>query len=160
MARKTSILKAPYHPNGSLLHYPGDYHEFDHYEADDGTVLQKSDIWTEEKISPSEGGPWGSISRTLRHDWKIIYREAEWRDNLPFHATLQIAHMNHGRSAKYLTWKPLDEPLDPRTFPMFVTDLIAVARTGLIQKDGIVSGRWMVTGRGQNFGIRLTKEGE
>lgn len=155
-------LKAPYHPNGSLLHHVSDYSGFDHYETKDGTRLEREDIW--EPVEPVDRDPmafWrGPLERQIRDDWVRVNHQPEWRDNEPFHATLEISHMNRGRSAKYLTLKPLAEPLDPRTYPMFIVDFVALARTGLIQKGGIISGRWIACGRGQNFGLRLTKEGE
>ena len=80
-----------------------------------------------------------------------------WYPNDPFHAALQISGMMSGYSAKYLILRTPNSD-DPRTFPMFVTDLAdAVANIPLIE-HGIMHGRWMVRKRGQNYGVALAPE--
>jgi len=159
---KTKVLTAPYAADGSLLHYPGDGHQFSHYEDADGNRVSEDDAWTLQEATMTDWDGTKHVRRrsVLRPDVKRIFTEAEWRPNEPFHATLQVSHMNHGRSAKYLTLKPVAAPLDPRTYPMFVTDFLGAAVDQGIQKGGIISGRWMVSQRGQNYGLRLAKEGE
>jgi hypothetical protein len=80
-----------------------------------------------------------------------------WLPNDPFHATFSIKRMQSGYSAKYVL---LESPNsnDEREFPMFVTDLIdAVASLPAIY-GGILTGRWMVRKRGQNYGVALAPE--
>lgn len=80
-----------------------------------------------------------------------------WYPNDPFHAALQVFGMKSGYSAKYLMLRTPNSD-DPRTFPMFVTDLAdAVASIPLIE-HGIMQGRWMVRKRGQNYGVALAPE--
>lgn len=159
MARTTKVLTAPYSPDGSLLHFAGDYRPFSHYESTAGERLERSDIW--EPIDPPIIGEYfQQVDRQIRHDWKVVYHKPEWRPNEPFHATLQIKHMMRGRSAKYLMLGPVNAPLDIRTFPMFVADLIDIARLGRIQVGGVIEGPWMVAKRGENYGLRLAKEEE
>jgi hypothetical protein len=77
-----------------------------------------------------------------------------WYPNEPFHAALQITGTESGYSAKYVMLRTANSD-DPRTFPMFVTDLVdAVANIPLIE-NGIMHGRWMVRKRGQNYGVAL-----
>jgi len=153
---KTKVLTAPWDPvSGSLLHYEGDGRRFSHYVSDAGERLERSDIW--QTTSENENG---LIEKVVRHDWKLVCTEPEWRDNVPFHASLRIKHMMSGRSAKYLILGPVNSPLDTRTYPMFVADLVDLAFRRGIDKGGIMSGRWMVSRRGQNYGLRAAKEDE
>lgn len=158
---KTKVLTAPYHPDGSLLHYPRDFHQFSHYEViGTGERLEREQIW--ERLNPPIVDQHGytQIERQIRTDWKVVYRQPEWRMNQPWRASLQLDTVTSGRSAKYVIWRPVNLPLDRRTFPMFVTDLLDVVKNGEIQPGGIVSARWMVAKRGQNYGLRLAKEEE
>lgn len=158
---KTKVLTAPYHPDGSLLHYPRDCHEFSHYEViGTGERLEREQIWETVQEASRPDAPWGKIERQIRTDWKAIHIGPEWRMNQPWRASLQLDTVQSGRSAKYVIWRPVNLPLDRRTFPMFVTDLLDVIKTGEIQPGGIVSARWMVAKRGQNYGLRLAKEEE
>lgn len=159
---KTKVDKAPYSADGSLLHYLNDGVRFSHYESDAGERLVESDIWEDIPGRQDEYGRWThAIRRWKRDDWKRVMTEVDWRDNLPFQASLQIDHMMRGRSAKYVILKPVDTyGFDTRSFPMFVADLIDVAVAGLFQPGGIVSARWMVAKRGANYGLRLAKEDE
>lgn len=155
---KTKVDKAPYSTNGSLLHYPADGRTFSHYESDAGERLERSDIW--ETIQETSPHPWGRLERQKRDDWKLVMTEPDWRPNLPFHAAFQIDSMRSGRSAKYVILTPVNAPDDPRTFPMFVSDLIDVAQRQGILVGGVMSGRWMVAKRGMNYGLRLAKDEE
>lgn len=74
-----------------------------------------------------------------------------WRDNDPFHATLQVVDMRSGRSAKYVILKHPNSD-DERAFPMFVTELLDMLAATTVH-HGIVSGRWQVRKRGQNYGL-------
>lgn len=154
---KTKVLKAPYHPvSGSLLHYPGDGRAFSHYVSDAGERLERSDIW--QTTSENENG---RIEKVIRHDWKLVYTEPEWRDNVPFYAALQIDSMSSGRSAKYVILTHITSVgIDFRTYPMFVADLIDLSVRRGIDKGGFMHGTWMVAKRGANYGLRAAKEDE
>lgn len=81
----------------------------------------------------------------------------EWRANEPFTETLALSGMQSGMSAKYVIWKAPDN----RSFPMFITDLVDfICRHSGTVDGGVVHARWMVAKRGQNYGIRLAKDGE
>lgn len=160
MAR-TKVTQAPYDKDGNLLHYPGDGMGFSHFESDAGERLEASDIWEEVPASMDDYGRWvRPIRIEKRTDYRRIDHEVDWRPNEPFYLELKIAHMLRGRSAKYLVLKPF-RPFEPeRTYPMFVADLIDVAQRQGIASGGVMSGWWMVSQRGQNYGLRLAKEEE
>lgn len=82
----------------------------------------------------------------------------QWLKNDPFHATLRIADMRSGRSAKYVIWEPVGTATDTRTFPMFIADLVDLLQSAEKIEHGIVSARWQVRKRGQNYGICLAPE--
>lgn len=160
MASKTKVLKAPYGRDGSLLHHPSDGWGFSHYEdPKTGERLERSQIWEPVTVPPEMGSGFPSVDRKIR-DFKVVSHQPEWRDNLPFHAMLQIDHIRTGRSAKYIILKPYNSPLDQRTWPMFVSDLIDAACLGRILMEGVIQGPFMVAKRGENYGLRLAKEGE
>lgn len=81
-------------------------------------------------------------------------RTTVWLPNDPFHATLQISHMNRGRSAKYVTWMS-PQADDDRTYPMFIADLLDLIQNADRIERGMLSARWMVRKRGQNYGLCL-----
>lgn len=155
---KTTVLTAPYHPDGSLLHYPRDYHAFSHYEdIDTGERLERHQIWEKVPDAYERNLP---LAKQIHFNWKIVHNTPEWRPNLPFSAAFQVDSLRSGRSAKYVILRPISDPLDKRTFPMFVADLIEVAQVQGIAVGGLMNGRWMVAKRGQNYGLRIAKEGE
>jgi len=160
MPKKTSVATAPYSPDGSLLHHVSDYGGLDHYEdPETGEHLTYEDIWPPLAV-PIIGAHFTQISGPQARKYKVVKRQPEWRPNEPFHATFAIDSVRSGRSAKYVILTSVESPEDSRTWPMFVVDLIDVMiRTG-IERRAIMSGRWMVAKRGQNYGLRLTKEGE
>ena len=80
-----------------------------------------------------------------------------WYPNEPFHAALKVDHMKSGYSAKYLVLRSPNSD-DPRTFPMFVVDLVDVVATLPEIRDGILVGRWKVRKRGANYGLALAPE--
>ncbi|MGI5281694.1 hypothetical protein ACQEVF_59135 [Nonomuraea polychroma] len=72
-----------------------------------------------------------------------------WRPNEPFTATLKLTGMERGRSAAYFYLADADG----HEFPLFMKDLHDM----LVATDvthGIVTGRWHVVKRGQNYGLR------
>jgi len=156
--KKTSVPKAPYAPDGSLLHFPRDYHPFSHYEdTATGERLERSQIW-EPLDPPIIGSMFMRTERQIRDSWKQVYLEPEWRDNVPFRADFQIYSIASGGSARYLILKSANAPLDLRTWPIFVTDLVDVLRRAGAERGAVLSGRWMVAKRGQNYGLRLANE--
>lgn len=74
----------------------------------------------------------------------------EWRENLPFEATMTIDGMTSGYSAKHTLWR--DE--QGRTYPMFVADVVDLLREAHTYR-GTVTAKWIVRKRGQNYGIRF-----
>jgi hypothetical protein len=162
MARKTTVRKAPYTPDGSLLHFPGGYHPFSHYEdVVTGERLEREQIW--EKLDPPiVGSMFAQIERTIRPSgsWRLVCLGPEWRDNIPFSATFQLDHVQSGWSAKYVILTAVNDLLDTRIFPMFVTDLLDTAIKQGIAVGGIMHGRWMVAKRGQNYGLRVARDDE
>lgn len=78
-------------------------------------------------------------------NWK-----AEWRDNVPFTATLVLTGIERGRSAIRFLW--FDEAASVK-YPMFAVDMAALA----MSRDGVAgaraTGQWIVLKRGQNYGI-------
>lgn len=77
----------------------------------------------------------------------------EWRDNEPFHATLLILEMYSGRSAKGVWW--IDG--DGNRYPMFVSDLVDTLKIANV-RNGEITGKWLVSKRGQNYGVRFFEE--
>lgn len=163
-ARKTTITAAPYGQDGSLLHYEGDGRKFLH-RADPvtGEVLSDEQIFETVPTWPPTFDHYTGQRNTTRkqiRDWVPVYTEIDWRPNDPFHATFAIDSMRSGRSAKYLILTSVESPGDNRTFPMFISDLIDVLVRSGAERRAILSGRWMVSKRGANYGLRLAKEDE
>lgn len=79
----------------------------------------------------------------------------EWRDNVPFTATLECTGMESGYSAKYTWWK--DE--EGHRYPMFVADIVHLVQNADITGGKVWDTQWIVRKRGQNYGIRIY-EGE
>lgn len=79
--------------------------------------------------------------------------QPEWRDVVPFDATLTFNGQHRGRSAAYFEW--LDA--DGRKWPMFMTDIGDLLQAATIDL-GVVSARWTVQKRGQNYGVRLATD--
>lgn len=100
--------------------------------------------WAEPRYS---AGRYGGMSETVT-----------WRPNEPFHATLRLDSTRSGRSAKYVIWVSPNGSVDPRTFPMFVTDLVDTIQHAKQIDHGIISARWIVRKRGQNYGLALAPE--
>ncbi len=160
---KTKVLEAPYDSDGSLMHFPGDARKFSHYEdRTTGDRLEREQIWEPILDDPPGPGRYGlqQIERVIHNNWRAVHTGPQWRPNIPFHATLQVCDLRSGPSAKYVLLQPVSMPLDLRTYPMFIADLITLLKTGHIQQGGIASERWMVAKRGQNYGLRVAKEDE
>jgi hypothetical protein len=78
-------------------------------------------------------------------NWK-----AEWRDNVPFTAELVLTGTARGRSAMRFLWK---STATGHAFPMFATDMAALAMSAEGVCGGVASGQWIVMKRGENYGI-------
>lgn len=171
---KTKVLLAPYNSAGSLMHYPNDARRFLYCaDPETGERLERNQIW--ERIENPDyvadsysSRAWGrapmqialmQIERQIR-PFVQIFSEIDWRPNEPFRASLQVDHMRSGRSAKYVMLKPVNSPLDLRTYPMFISDLLDVIQRFGIERGSVMSGRWMASKRGQNYGLRAAKDGE
>lgn len=74
----------------------------------------------------------------------------EWRDNVPFEATLTLTGTERGRSAMRFLW--IDRS-NGNTYPMFATDMAALAMSVDGVKNGTAKGMWIVMKRGTNYGI-------
>lgn len=77
--------------------------------------------------------------------------EYEWRDNEEFEAELKFKGFHRGRSAAHAIYFKMDDPEWEAT--MFITDLKAVIEDGLAPL--YLTGRFVYTKRGQNYGIKL-----
>lgn len=75
--------------------------------------------------------------------------EVEWRDNDPFKTTLVLVGTERGRSAMRFIWRDQDD----NRFPMFATDMAALAMSALGVDHGVATGQWIVMKRGANYGI-------
>jgi hypothetical protein len=94
----------------------------------------------------------GSLMHFVHRDSDV----AEWRDNEPFHEMLTLDGAVRGMSAARLRWYAEGG----RRFEMFLTDLVdMINRTPNLYK-GAISGWWMVSKRGRNYGIRLATDEE
>jgi len=104
------------------------------------------------KTNSLTSAPFTAIG-SLQH-WASPYTAVVWLPNDPFHATLRLDRVVSGRSAKYVIWRPVDAA-DLRSFPMFVADLTDLLQHAERIERGIVSARWQVRKRGQNYGLCL-----
>lgn len=87
------------------------------------------------------------------HDRKPYERRViEWRDIARvYEMTLIYEGNRRGRSAAYTVWADAETG---HAFPVFMTDVGNLLIHG-VQPGGIVSGRWRVRKRGQNYGLGL-----
>lgn len=85
-----------------------------------------------------------------REDGKYERQGPEWRDNVPFEATLTYAGFSRGRSAAYLDFTDQNG----KSVVVFMKDFDAIA-PHLIK--GAVTGTFMFTKRGQNYGCQLVE---
>lgn len=84
---------------------------------------------------------------------------SEWRENLPFYAQLTYVGYSRGRSSVNFTW--VDG--NGSTYPMFLTDLDSILVDGQVSYADTgfpvaVLGNWIVTKRGQSYGIKKVIE--
>ena len=74
--------------------------------------------------------------------------DAHWRPNEPFRMRLELVGQKHGMSSVYVEWKDSRR----RTYPMFVSSLVTLLQSGLVNK-GVSAGWWIVVKNGQFFGV-------
>jgi hypothetical protein len=75
----------------------------------------------------------------------------EWRENLPFTATLTFKEFRRGRSAAYAMW----QDTKGRSYPMFLTDLESLLTSDRPITQASASGEWIVRKRGKNYGVGI-----
>jgi hypothetical protein len=85
---------------------------------------------------------------TFDYGWEIV--------QTPFYAALEVVQMNTGRSAKYLTVRNRDTGVE---YPLFVSDLVDLIKYGNVA-NGVITGTWTGSKRGQNYGIKIVKPKE
>jgi hypothetical protein len=92
----------------------------------------------------------GALIRYVR-SWSPAANGIEWRNaDEPFEETLIYSGFCRGRSAAYLVFKNERG----KVFPMHLADFDSTAAA---MRAGIVKGRWCVSKRGQNFGVKLVE---
>lgn len=80
----------------------------------------------------------------------------EWRDNPVFDMTIRMLGTERGRSAAYFRWQVVGGDLQTGLLlPMFMTDVGHILMQGLAEPGGIVTARFFVVKRGQNYGITI-----
>lgn len=93
----------------------------------------------------------GSPGEQSTRGWGKNGTEIEWRDNVPFEATLKLVSLERGRSAARFWW--LDEENKTR-YPMFGQSLVDTLTAGTLDK-GVMTGTWIIVKKGANYGIEL-----
>ena len=73
----------------------------------------------------------------------------QWRPNEPFEATLELDHLERGRSAARFWFKDTKEGT---LYPVFGQSLVELIHGGDMVK-GVTSGTWIAVKRGANYGI-------
>jgi len=73
----------------------------------------------------------------------------EWRDNVPFTATMTLTGTTRGRSAARFVFK--DEA--GHRYEMFMASMLELLTTRGCAVGGIVSGTWIIVKRGSNYGL-------
>ncbi len=92
--------------------------------------------------------PFGPTGDLLAHDGYIRRRQAFWRDNTSFQATLRIDRV----SAKGASVK---DPSTGQSYWMMPTELDEVIQKRGIDKGGYVTAWWTFCKRTSTYGLRL-----
>ena len=79
------------------------------------------------------------------------YGETEWRDNVPFLATMQVVDYERGRSAVRVIVKDKETG---SLYPMFISDFVGAVCTNVFY-NGAVVGQWVGAKKGQNYGLKM-----
>lgn len=95
------------------------------------------------------------LGKSLLH-YHPVGNHITWKDNVVFQATMRLIGTTSGRSAKYVH---VEDIITNATYPMFLTDLCDLAANSLID-HGVVTDRWVVQKRGNNYGIRRARSDE
>ena len=72
----------------------------------------------------------------------------DFKENFTFTTTLTLQRTMRGRSAAKFIWTDPDD----HTYPMFMKDMLEVAKTRTIEQ-GRCTGAWTFVKRGQNYGV-------
>lgn len=90
-----------------------------------------------------------------------VYGHVGWETiHQPFYARMQVDGMRTGRSSKKIILKDVDTG---KTYPMFVSDMVAAFQVGSFQIStdedgaGIITAYWTGAKRGANYGIKPVK---
>jgi hypothetical protein len=83
--------------------------------------------------------------------WGTNANAIEWRENVPFRATLRIARLERGRSAARFWF--VDEA-NKVYYPFFGQTLVDMLSNSTMV-NGVVEGTWIVVKKGANYGIEL-----
>jgi hypothetical protein len=75
----------------------------------------------------------------------------EWRDNVPFEATLTIRNLERGRSAARFWFEDVDNQVRYPFFGQTLVDMLSES----VMDHGKVTGTWIVVKKGSNYGIEL-----
>lgn len=126
MSRKSVVTEAPYDRYGNLCHH------------------QSDGSWYEEVPAPD-----GQSDYVPRSQRGYITHGPDWRPIAEFTAELVYDGYSSSASAAYVYWK---DAATGTCYPMFMTDLDAVLSSGRLT-GSVISGRFTVVKRGQNFGI-------
>lgn len=77
-------------------------------------------------------------------------KDVLWKPYHEFDDTLILWITERGRSAAHFWWV---RESDGMKFPMFMADLLNLAKTEGIRPGGRVTGKWGFTKRGSNYGV-------
>jgi len=80
-------------------------------------------------------------------------RDVEWRDNEPFHASLQTTGYERGRSAVRVI---LTDDVTGAKYPMFISDYVDLVTSRTLIK-GRVFGEWIGVKKGSNYGLKAVQ---
>lgn len=86
--------------------------------------------------------------------YPMIYALGEYRPNEEFHADFLIDTYERGQSAARII---LEDCATQARYPMFLSDFVAMTQMNRI-KYGEVSGVWIGTKKGMNYGIKMVAE--
>lgn len=78
--------------------------------------------------------------------------DIEWRDNTPFEATMELITYGRGMSSARFTWQDHEN----HQYEMFLKDMMELILKTVID-HGVVTGKWRVCKRGQNYGIQFVE---
>jgi hypothetical protein len=98
----------------------------------------------------------GSLMHFPEKQWKDdprTYLDPVWLEAEPLTYTLVLVEMRRGLPAAYFVWRELDSDV---TYPMFIADMVDLIKRGSI-KAGVVTATWVVSKRGQYYGIKATE---